>query len=80
MRKFTNDLNIVLFLSKMHYFSFLGVLTIGIQIQNNYILQVGYEPHLSDKARSSKASRFSNTKIWYAYIYSKYVILCSIPV
>jgi len=47
---------------------FLGVLTIGNQIQNNYILQVGYEPHLSDKARSSKASRFSNTRIWYAYI------------
>jgi len=26
-----------------------------------------YEPHLSDKARSSEASRFSITKIWYAY-------------
>jgi len=45
---------------------FLGDLTVGIQIQNSYILQVGYELHLSDNARSSKASRFSNTKIWYA--------------
>jgi len=29
---------------------------------------VRYEPHLSDKARSSEASRFSITKIWYAYL------------
>jgi len=29
---------------------------------------VRYEPHLSDKARSSEVSRLSNTKIWYAYI------------
>jgi len=28
---------------------------------------VRYESHLSDKARSSEASRFSITKIWYAY-------------
>jgi len=28
---------------------------------------VRYEPHLSDKARSSEASGFSITKIWYAY-------------
>jgi len=28
---------------------------------------VKYEPHLSDKARSSDASRFSITKIRYAY-------------
>jgi len=27
---------------------------------------VRYEPHLSDKARSSEASRFSITKIWHA--------------
>jgi len=67
MRKFTSDSNIF-FLVKCIIFVFLGVLTIGIQIQNNYILQIGYEPHLSDKARSSKASRFSKTKIWYAYI------------
>jgi len=25
-----------------------------------------FEPHLSDQARSSEASRFSITKIWYA--------------
>jgi len=31
------------------------------------ICSVRYEPHLSDKARSSEASRFSITKIWYAY-------------
>jgi len=36
---------------------FLGVFTIGIQ--NNYILQVRYESHLSDKGR---CSRFSITK------------------
>ena len=30
---------------------------------------VRYEPHLSDKARSSEASRFSITKIWYVYVY-----------
>jgi len=29
---------------------------------------VRYEPHLSDKARCSEASRFSITKIWYAYV------------
>jgi len=34
------------------------------------ILQVRYEPHWSDKVRCSEASRFSITKIWYAYIYS----------
>jgi len=28
---------------------------------------VRYEPHLSDKSRSSEVSRFSITKIWYAY-------------
>jgi len=28
---------------------------------------VRYEPHLSDKARSSETSRFSITKIWYVY-------------
>jgi len=27
---------------------------------------VKYETHLSDKTRSSEASRFSITKIWYA--------------
>ena len=31
-----------------------------------YILQVRYEPHLSDKVCCSEASRFSITKIWYA--------------
>jgi len=56
-------LNIALFLRKKHYFSFLGALTIGIQ--NSYILQEKYEPHLSDKARCSEMSRFSITKIWY---------------
>jgi len=54
------------FLIKCIILVFLGVLTIGIQIQNSYILQEGYEPHLSDKARCSEASRFSNAKIWYA--------------
>ena len=39
--------------------------TIGIQ--NSYILQVRYKPHLSDKVHCSEASRFSITKIWYAY-------------
>jgi len=68
MRTFTNDLNIVLFLRKCIILVFLGVLTIGIQIRNSYMLPAGYEPHLSDKARSSKASRFSTTKTWYAYI------------
>jgi len=29
---------------------------------------VRYEPHLSDKARSSEASQFSTTKIWYGYL------------
>jgi len=28
---------------------------------------IKYEPHLSDKVRSSEASRFSITKIWCAY-------------
>jgi len=42
---------------------FLGVLTIGIQ--NSFILQVGYEPHLSDKARCSETSQFLITQIWY---------------
>jgi len=42
---------------------FLGVYT---GIQNSYILLVRYEPHLSDKARCSEVSRFSNIKIWYA--------------
>jgi len=32
-----------------------------------YILQVRYEPHLSDKVCCSEASRFSVTNIWYAY-------------
>jgi len=44
---------------------FVGVLTLGIQ--NGYIRKVSYEPHLSDKARCSEASRFSITKIRYAY-------------
>ena len=42
---------------------------IGIQKSYKYIHQVRYEPHLSDKARCSEASRFSITKIWYAYAY-----------
>jgi len=46
---------------------FLGVLTIGIEYR--CILQVGYQPHLSDKSRCSEASRFSITKIWYSYEY-----------
>jgi len=33
-------------------------------IQNSYILQVRYEPRLSDKGRCFEASRFSITKIW----------------
>jgi len=44
---------------------FVGVLTLGIQ--NGYIRKVSYEPHLSDKARCSEASRFLITKIRYAY-------------
>jgi len=44
---------------------FVGVLTIGIQ--NSYMPQENYEPHLFDKARCSETSRFSITKIWYAY-------------
>jgi len=56
---------------------FLGVLNIGIE--NSYIPQVRYKPHLiylinhiwfrlSDEARCSEASWFSVTKIWYAYL------------
>jgi len=30
------------------------------------LLQRSYQPHLSDKARCSEASRFPITKIWYA--------------
>jgi len=33
-----------------------------------YILQVRYEPHLSDKVRCSEAARFSISNIWYAYV------------
>jgi len=43
---------------------FVDASTIGIG--NSYIPQVRYEPHISDKARCSEASRFSITKIWYA--------------
>jgi len=35
---------------------------------------VRYESHLSDKARSSESSRFSITKIRYAYIWVSYNI------
>jgi len=52
------------FLTKCIIVVFLGVLT--IEIQNSYILQQRYEPHLSDKARCSEASRFSITKMRYA--------------
>jgi len=45
----------------------LSVLT--IEIQNSYIPQVKYEPHISDKSRCSEASQFSITKIWYAYFW-----------
>jgi len=40
---------------------------------------IRYEPHLSDKARSSEASRFSITKIWYAYLgeSSLSVVICA---
>ena len=43
--------------------------TAAILSESSYILQVRYKPHLSDKARCSEASRFSVTKIWYAYKY-----------
>jgi len=48
----------------MHYFSFLGASTTGIKMAT--CCSVRYEPHLSDKAGSSEASRFSVTKIWHA--------------
>jgi len=34
------------------------------------MLQIRYEPHLSDKAQCSEAFQFSITKIWHAYINS----------
>jgi len=64
MCKFTNVWTLLCFEVKCIILVLLGVLTIGIQ--NSYILQIRYEPHLSDMARCSEASRFSNTKIWYA--------------
>jgi len=57
-------MNIVLFLVKCIILLFLDIFTVGIQ--DSYIRQVRYGPHLSDKARCSEASRFSITKIWYA--------------
>jgi len=56
-------MNIVLFLVKCIILLFLDIFTVGIQ--DSYIRQVRYDPHLSDKARCSEASRFSITKIWY---------------
>jgi len=55
------------FVVKCNILVFLGVLTIGIQ--NSYILQVRYEPHLSDNVRCSEVSRFSITKLRRAYTY-----------
>ena len=52
---------------KLLEFKSLQVITAAILSENRYMLQVRYEPHLSDKARYSEASRFSITKIWYAY-------------
>jgi len=52
------------FLVKCIVIVFLGASITGIQ--NDYTCSVRYEPRLSDKARSSEASRFSITKIWYA--------------
>jgi len=37
--------------------------TAAILCENSYILQVRYEPHVSDKARCSEASHFSIMKI-----------------
>jgi len=48
-------------------FVFIGVLT--IEIKNSYVLQENYEPRSFGKARCSETSRFSITKIWYAYSY-----------
>jgi len=52
-----------LFLAKCLILVVLGVLSIGIQ--NSYVLQVRYEPHLSDNARCPEASLFSIRKIRY---------------
>jgi len=72
MCKFTNVWTLFCIVVKRIILVFLGVRTTGIQ--NTYILQVRYEPHLSDKAPCSDASHFSNTKIWHAQIYSYFEI------
>jgi len=74
MCKFTNAYTLFCFLVQCIILVFLGVLTAGIQ--NSYMLQLRYEQHLSDKALCSEASRFSITKIWYAYkeLWKEYAI------
>jgi len=62
MCKFINASTLFCFLVKRIILVYLGIFT--IRIQNSYILQVRYEPYLSDKARCSETSRFLIIKIW----------------
>jgi len=66
-------ISIACFLAECNILVFVGVLTTGIQ--NRCILHVRYVPHLSDEVRCSEASRFSITKIWYAYACSSVEML-----